>query len=262
MQISDEELIYYVTLASFFMPLLLGGILIYFILAYQKRSFLLKAAEAASLIREQEIILEKQNDLQNERTRIAAEMHDELGTGLTAIHYQVHKLLQRYQDEESLQIAKSIKDNAKQLVDSMSDIVWAMENKYDNVSSMIDYFRRFISDICEELAIPYNFESNLDQSILPLSGERRRHILLIVKESLNNAIKYSHATELRFRFELLENTLTIKISEIGSKGFDVNANTSKGNGLKNIQERLTALQGHVNYTKDSDGMHTQYSIPI
>src|SRR6187549_1419839 len=146
MSMENENLVYQFALVSFLFPVLLGSILIWFIISYQKKKFQNETDKKDALLREQALLIESQQAIELERTRIASEMHDDLGSGLTTIRYLSDKALTQAKDaEEAIQI-KKIADHSNDLVRNMSEIIWAMNARFDNADSLTSYLRRYASE--------------------------------------------------------------------------------------------------------------------
>jgi|GEM_PF-3240610 len=221
-----------------------------------------KLEKKNQLLREQTLIIEKQQAVEHERTRIASEMHDDLGSGLTTIRYLSDKALTQAKDaEEAIQI-KKIADHSNDLVRNMSEIIWAMNARFDNADSLTSYLRRYASEYLESYNLPLNFTASdeaLDQ--IPLSGERRRNIFLVFKETLHNTIKYSGASAVHVNVTTGDNFM-VHITEVGGKGFDPDVTIEKGNGIYNSRKRLTAIGGEIRYESTPEAMHIILSIPL
>ena len=214
------------------------------------------------LVREQALIIEKQRAVEHERNRIAAEMHDDLGSGLTTIRYLSDRALKQAKDaDESKQIRK-IADHSNKLVRNMSEIIWAMNSRFDTADNLVGYLRRFASEYLEEHQIPLKFiaeAEHLDK--IAMGGEKRRNVFLVFKEMLHNAVKYSSAECIAVRIEG-NHQLHIEISEIGGKGFDPELAKEKGNGLFNCSKRMDSVGGQLTFEKTDEAMHIHIRIPL
>lgn len=261
---SDEhkEIVYQFALVAFIFPVVLGSLLIWLIVSYQKKKFQNETDKKDALLREQALLIEKQQAVERERTRIASEMHDDLGSGLTTIRYLSDKALSQVKDaEEAIQI-KKIADHSNALVRNMSEIIWAMNARFDNAESLTGYLRRYASEYLEEYNLPLTFTASDDAlDRIPLSGERRRNIFLVFKESLHNTIKYSGAKSVRVNITTDDN-FVVHITEEGASGFDPEATIEKGNGLYNSRKRMAAIGGTIRYEKSPDAMHIILSVPL
>src|SRR5687768_6170787 len=157
--LKESETIYNIILVSFFMPIVLAGILIWFFISYQKKKNQNEIDKRDALLREQSLIIEKQQAVENERTRIASEMHDDLGSGLTTIRYLSDKALIQAKDSEEATQIKKIADHSNTLVRNMSEIIWAMNSRFDNTENLIGYLRRYASEYLDERQMPFTFEA-------------------------------------------------------------------------------------------------------
>ncbi len=243
----EDSTLYNIILASFVMPLILSAILIWFFLAYQKKKHQAENAAKDAQLREQALIIEKQNALENERNRISAEMHDDLGSGLTRIRYLSDKALVHASDAEKEEITK-ISAYANDLVRNMGEIIWAMNSRFDNAESLAAYIRRYASEYLETYQIPFVFKDHTTHPTLPLSGEKRRVLFLVIKELLHNAIKYANCKAIRIEIYSQPQT-KIVFTEVDAKGFDPLQIKTQGNGLFNMNKRITGIHGTLTHER-------------
>jgi len=92
-------------------------------------------------------------------------------------------------------------------------------------------------------------------------GEVRRNLFLVFKEVLHNTVKYSGASEVIIHLHIADH-VTIKVSEVGARGFDPLSSEEKGNGLYNIKKRMDAIQGRITYEQSAEAMQITFSAPI
>jgi len=182
--------------------------------------------------------LEKLQAVSNERSRIASEMHDELGSGLTSIRMLSeiaggkinHDLIPKSEIEK-------IERSASNLSENLREIIWTMNTKFDKLDDFIIYVRTYAVEYFEDS--PIKFQFNRPQIIpeITLNGELRRNLFLCIKEAMNNILKHSQATEASLTFVITGNSLVI---EIRDNGIGINlAQTGKlGNGLNTMKDRL------------------------
>jgi len=257
----DKELIYWVVLSAFFMPLLLFGILIWFIHVYQTKKYQHEVFKRDSQIQNQNMIIDHQKAIEEERTRIATEMHDDLGSGLTSIKYLSEKLESKLRDPELMYDMSKIGQYSTDLIKNMSEIIWALNDRFDHIKDLIGYLRRYVSEYLEERGIACEFIFKGDIPDHGISGERRRNIFLVVKELVHNAVKHSGAQKLSFYFEL-DSSLTIEIREEGGIGFDPEEKAVQGNGIYNIMKRLKSIGAEISFECESNGMRTTIYLLI
>ncbi|HSF90491.1 MAG TPA: triple tyrosine motif-containing protein [Saprospiraceae bacterium] len=214
------------------------------------------------IVREQALIIEKQKAVEYERNRIASEMHDDLGSGLTTIRYLSDKALKQARDSNETEQIKRISEHSKRLVRNMSEIIWAMNSRFDTADNLVGYLRRYASEYLEEHQLPLRFVSgveHLDQ--VSMGGEKRRNVFLVFKEMLHNTVKYSGAE--RLEIEITTNhQLIIHITEIGGKGFDPDLALERGNGIFNCKKRMDSVGGELIFEKTAEAMHIHIIVPV
>jgi signal transduction histidine kinase len=145
----------------------------------------------------------------------------------------------------------------------MSEIIWAMNSRFDTTENLTGYLRRYASEFLEEHHIPFEFTAPDAQIEFPMGGEMRRNLFLVFKEILHNALKYSGATKIEVTIRIQpENTYTLTLFEVGGKGFDPIQSHDKGNGLYNARKRMAAIGGQIEFDRSDAGMTTWLSVPI
>jgi signal transduction histidine kinase len=226
--------------------------------AYYQR----KLERNKQLLREQALIIEKQKAIEHERNRIASEMHDDLGSGLTTIRYLSDRALRHAKDPEESSQIKRIADHSNRLVRNMSEIIWAMNSRFDTADNLVGYLRRYASEYLEELHLPMKFVVEAEQlNRIEMGGEKRRNVFLVFKEMLHNAVKYSGANSIEIEVKGNQQ-LHIHIAEIGGTGFDPDISMGKGNGLFNCRKRMDSVGGELTFEKKSEAMHIYISVPL
>lgn len=218
------------------------------IISYYKR----KDEKQKQLLREQALIIQSQTAIEKERTRIASEMHDDLGSGLTTIKYLSDKALTQAKDEMEKEEIRKIAAHSNNLVSNMGEIIWAMNSRFDDADNLFSYIRRYASEYLDQYHIEISFINYDNGKNSALSGEKRRNVFLVVKEILHNAVKYSGAKKIEIEFIVAEATEII-ISEIGGIGFDIEEAQIKSNGIFNMQKRMNGI-GIIAFEKTNEGM--------
>jgi signal transduction histidine kinase len=189
--------------------------------------------------------LERQRAIENERARIAKDIHDDLGSTLTRITMLSDPV--RGAGEETLAPTGSlhqIHTTARELTRSMDEIVWAINPQHDTLDSLMAYLESFAQDFLGTARVRCRFDVPLQLPVLPLTAEARHNLFLAFKEALHNVVKHSQATEVRigagltpteFTLMLEDNGCGFLLAEAGRKGF--------GNGLANMRRRLAKIGG-------------------
>jgi signal transduction histidine kinase len=250
-----------IILVAFISPLFLSALLIWFFISYQKKQAQYESEKKDAQLREQELIIENQKAIEHERNRIAGEMHDELGSGLTIIRYLSDGVIERSMDESVKEDIHKIANYSTVLVSNMSEIIWAMNSRYDNLEGLVGYLRRYIVEYLEDHKMDFSFQTEGIQAEEIISGEKRRNIYLVVKEVLHNSIKYSKASKINITIHY-DCKLTIIIEEVGGVGFDPETYKNKGNGLYNIEKRMQQIEGYISYNQSDQAMNIQVVLPF
>ncbi|MFI5220930.1 MAG: two-component regulator propeller domain-containing protein, partial [Bacteroidia bacterium] len=143
--------------------------------------------------REKIILLEKDRAIEQERNRIAQDMHDELGSGLTKIAIMTEVAKKEISAKKLSDELDEISENARDLVDNLNEIIWAMNPHNDNLKNLSAYLREYCNNFTEATNIlcHYDFPDPIPEN--HLSEEKRRNLFLCVKEALNNMVKYAGA---------------------------------------------------------------------
>ncbi|MBK8608390.1 MAG: hypothetical protein IPL84_00040 [Chitinophagaceae bacterium] len=197
-----------------------------------------------------------------ERTRrsISKDLHDDIGTTLSSITLMNAVLKNKIesQPEEAKKMATKIENTSRDMIQNMSDIVWSINPNNDTMEKLIYRLQQFCGDVFDKPEIQYHF--TVDEAIKSkiLNMQLRRDIYLICKEIINNAAKYSQATNFNLSLSLKQKTIILTAHDNGI-GFDENT-VSKGNGLMNIRQRVNTYNGEVDLKSDS-GTIWHISIP-
>jgi signal transduction histidine kinase len=177
---------------------------------------------------------------QKERNRIAADMHDELGSGITAILLAC-ELIRTEKKESSAPEIEKISGSARELLHRMGMLIWTMVSAHDSVDSLASYIRNYAIEFFEHTPISCHFDMPASMSWQALSGDKRRNIFLCVKETFNNVLKHSKADRVYITFRV-EKKLIIEIRDNGI-GINLSEKNGSGYGLPNIQKRMKSIEG-------------------
>jgi signal transduction histidine kinase len=195
---------------------------------------------------------------QQERNRISADMHDELGSGVTAIRL-MSEIVKAKMKENTLPEIEKISHSANELINKMNTIIWTMVSSNDTVESLIAYIRAYAVEFFENTPIECRFNIPSTISSFDLSGEKRRNIFLSVKEALNNALKHSHATTVTISFAI-DHKFIIEIADNGV-GIDLARIRKFGNGLQNMTKRITSIAGELRI-ENHQGTRTIFELEL
>jgi two-component system, NarL family, sensor histidine kinase UhpB len=181
------------------------------------------------------------------RNRIAADLHDEVGSSLSSIHMLSQVAAQHpVHDAAHTDILSRVSTNARETMEKMGDIVWMIKPGDNEGVSLTQRMERYTYEMCSSQNIGFSTEGAEVLQTVKLSMQQRKNFYLIFKEALNNAVKYSTTEKVDIRIALQNHQLKLLIQDYG-KGFVVNGNgNSNGNGLSNMQNRARELGGQLN----------------
>ncbi len=180
------------------------------------------------------------NAQQDERNRISADMHDDLGAGVTAIRLYSELAKKRIGKDVIPEIEK-ISSSANELLNNMNAIIWTMSSSNDSLDNMVAYIRGYALEYFENTGINCRIKIEEDLPNIAVTGEVRRNIYLVVKEALNNILKHSKATEVIISLKKSEDQLSVYIQDNGV-GIDFDNLRRFGNGLINMKKRMEKSQ--------------------
>jgi len=194
------------------------------------------------------------------RNKIAADLHDDVGSTLSSIRmYSDIVKQQPNQTGTSIQLLNKISSNSKETIENMSDIVWMIKPGNDDFANIEDRMLNFANELCTPAGINFEMNKNSMLNGIKIPMEQRRDIYLIFKEAVNNSVKYSNCHFLRTVIELDKNKLTMRISDDGN-GFDMD-HSKRGNGLSNMQKRVNAHKGNFNVqSKEGEGTEIEVTF--
>ena len=180
------------------------------------------------------------------RNKIASDLHDDLGATLSSISIMIELVNQQVKNQspQASSLLEKIGSSSRNMIESVNDMVWAINPQNDSFENIIKRMRTFASEIlsAKDIAFHFDFDKNLLQSKLKM--EMRRNFYLIFKEAVNNVAKYSQAANAFVMIWNRENNLKMTIRDDGS-GFDLNS-VIGGNGLTNMQQRADIMKARFN----------------
>ena len=176
------------------------------------------------------------------RMRIATDLHDDIGSSLSQIAI-LSEVAQTGAEPRNGAPLAEIAGISRELVDAMSDIVWAINPEHDHLSNLVYRMRRFAADLLGGLNIALNFHSLVTDHDLQVGVEVRRQVYLIFKETLHNVVRHSGARSVDVKLGRAGDTLILVVGDDG-RGFDPGVK-SHGHGLASMAARAAALGGSI-----------------
>ena len=188
--------------------------------------------------------LQQQKAMQEMRNHIASDLHDDIGATLSNINI-LNELTRRNSSNPSkvTEYLNKSSDDIRQVSEGISDIVWNINPRYDNLEHLFARMKRYASELLEAKDISY--EMNFPEQIgdIKLEMDKRRDLYLVFKEAINNLIKYSNATKAKLDLAITDGKINLSIEDNG-RGL-TRTETNSGNGLHTMDARAKALNGKL-----------------
>ncbi len=208
--------------------------------------------------------MERKQAVQQERARIARDIHDDLGTVLSRISMVSESAaLETQPGSRQQERLNEICEASRQLTRTMEEIVWAQDPKHDSLDNTVNYICSFASDLLAVARIACRLDIPMDLPSIPLEAEKRHELFLVFKEVLNNIIKHAAASEVRISLKWQEPAILLTIEDNGRGFSPADVPQAKGNGLSNMQNRLQRVNGGVEvHTEPGKGTRVEIFLPV
>lgn len=199
-------------------------------------------------------------DKQKIRNKLSADLHDEIGSTLSSIailtemaDYQIQK------GQYKTDIMRQVSEDARMVINKMDEIIWTINPNNDEFLNLEAKIKSFAVPLLETQNIDFSFDFSEDLEGRNIEMEKRKDVYLILKEAINNAIKYSECKNLWVKGDIENGKIKISVKDNG-KGFDLNGKNSR-NGLGNMQKRAENIGGRLNiYSEINQGTTVQLEI--
>lgn len=207
----------------------------------------------------QKRIYQQKLEMQNQRQKITADLHDDLGASLSSlqINSAVAQKLFEKNPTETRKLLEKIESQAKSISENIGDIIWSLKPSKDEFMSLSTRIRKIISEILGSSDIHYELliDASIDAEIIDFSV--RKNLILICKESLNNILKHSQAKEVCVVLQKTKDSYILKIED---DGIGFSDEKRKGNGIINMKRRVEELGGNIIISSDA-GTSLVINIP-
>ena len=195
------------------------------------------------------------------RTRIAADLHDDIGASLSQVAI-LSELARGEADtrQETANTLDRIATTSRELVESIGDIVWGINPKRDRVGDLLQRMRHFASDTFTARNIDFTFHVPDAGRDLALAADLRREVLLVFKEAVNNIARHAgcHHAEIDVRID--RDGLILQVADDG-QGLSDSHSRGDGHGLPSMQERAARMDGHLS-VESSPGEGTRIVLRV
>ncbi|QQR94028.1 MAG: hypothetical protein IPJ93_08805 [Bacteroidota bacterium] len=206
--------------------------------------------------------------IEKTRTGIAMNLHDDIGSVLSSMSVYGEAAKRALKENNVAKVdvlIDKIGVNARETMDNMSDIVWTINPVNDNGFKLFNRMESFASSVLNAKEIELKFEVGKELYEKGFLMPVRQNVFFIFKEIITNCVKHSGATNVEAIFTLNGSNLLLLVSDNG-KGFDTKnnhlKNASGGNGLKNIKERASVLNGTIEVKSSANGTETKLEFPL
>jgi len=213
-------------------------------------------------------LLEQQHAVERDRARIAKDIHDDIGAGLTQITLLTE--LARREPEQLGAHLERISNSARQLTRAMDEIVWAVDPQHDTFNGLVDYISAFAEDFLYTAGIRCRMDLPMTLPATRVDAELRYNLFLAVKEAVNNVVKHAKATEVWLRLSVAPDAFTLVIEDNG-RGMPADEGATgvgadrlaSGSGLANLRKRLAAVGGRCEiHSASGRGTRVEMTVAI
>ncbi len=211
--------------------------------------------------------LERQRAVERDRARIAKDIHDDLGAGLTQITL-LSELARREPAIQAEPHLERISDSARKLTRAIDEIVWAVDPQHDTLNGLMDYVSAFTEDFLRTAGIRCRMDMPATLPPLHLRAELRYNLFLALKEALNNVVKHAHAMEVRLGLRLDADSFTVTVDDNGQglpavRTAENGDRLVMGHGLPNLENRLATIGGRcIVKSANGQGTRIEFIVPI
>jgi signal transduction histidine kinase len=204
-------------------------------------------------------------ELERIRTRIASDLHDDIGSGLSrlAIMSEVVQRKLPATEHEPVRLLADMSNTARHLVDAMGDIVWAIAPREEDLGSVIARVNAFAAEVLERKGITYDFEVGPAVEGQQLSPDQRRHLLLILKEGITNIARHSGCHRAVLTISVEHGSLRVLLADDGRGVVPGVVKGRGGHGLRSMQDRAAAVRGHLEISGvEGSGTRIELVMPL
>jgi signal transduction histidine kinase len=223
-----------------------------------------KLREINNVAKAQQETFRQMQIAENIKTQICQDLHDDLGATLSSIA-MLTKAAKRKMATENTEVAAllgTIQATAQKSVSTIKDIIWTTNNMNDTFGTITTKMDDFAQETLKPSQVSYELNIDNQLSTHHLPANQQYHFYLIFKEAINNIAKYAQANKVVVNLFEEQNKLVMKIADDGI-GFDVSNRKAHGNGLLNIESRVSAMEGSYHIVSEiGQGTTMTLSLPI
>ena len=209
--------------------------------------------------------LQQQASLEKERSRIARDLHDQLGANLTQVGLLGEMAeADKNSPAEIVSHAQQISQTARETTRSLDEIVWAVNPSNDTLEGLTNYACKYAQEYLAMAGLRYRVDVPAQLPAITIPPEVRHNIFLAFKEAVNNVVKHAQASEVRVRLQLQPGNFTLSIEDNGHGPGGRNANAAPArNGLRNMRKRMADIHGEFSISPGTGGGTTVcLTVPV
>jgi signal transduction histidine kinase len=195
--------------------------------------------------------------IENERNRIASDMHDDIGSDLTQINIWSNILKTSGNNQSG--VAAKISRSSNDVLEKMDQIIWALNSSHDHSGDLVTYLHEYASQYLENANINLTFRMEEAVHDFKISATQKRNIFLVLKELLHNTVKHSNAKNVILKIQTSESALKIHYKDNG-RGYETNE-IKEGVGFSSMRERMKEINGFFSsYSEKGEGVVVEIAI--
>ncbi|HEX4266018.1 MAG TPA: RICIN domain-containing protein [Verrucomicrobiae bacterium] len=180
--------------------------------------------------------------IEEERSRISRDLHDDLGSILTQINMLTHFTPGIMASPDLMrERIHQISEKSHRMISALDEVVWMMNSRNESLSSLAAYVAAYAEDFLSKTNIVCRIEVPRSYPEKAVSADVRNNVFSSVKEAINNLVRHGKPGKVLLKISVLEDHLEIHIHDDGC-GFDPQ-NVEQGNGLANLQHRMQRIGG-------------------
>jgi signal transduction histidine kinase len=208
-------------------------------------------------------LAERWREIEQERSRVAHDLHDDLGAGLTEVNMLCSLVKSpTTSTEEKSRYLDELRATAGRMVTSLDEIVWAVNPRNDSMASLASYFGSYAQRLLDLAGVSCGLDVAEDLPDHPLDPKFRQELFFAFKEALTNVVRHATATQVWVRISVLNGQLTVVLADNG-RGFDLGERRAGDDGVANMTDRLKSLGGDCNITSSPQkGTTVRFQAPL
>jgi len=207
--------------------------------------------------------LEQKRALDQERTRIAQDLHDELGSDIATISMLATRAkFASAPEEKRSEYLDQVRGKARDMVAALDEIVWAMNPGHDSLTSLVDYLSRYAERFLGLANIAVQLDTPGAPTNVPMDSRLRHQVFLAFREALTNVVQHSGATEVRLAIQSERDELRVGVTDNG-RGLPRGQRAEAMNGLANMRNRIEKLHGRFEINgQPGHGTAVKFAVPL